>query len=233
MKSSTSTRRRSFPTRPGERESSPRPPRARVRADRHRRLRGGPVLRRGCRVREGRADDVLVRITATNRGPESAELHPAADSLVSRTPGRGTRGGPSGRSYAPVRRRRLRRDRGRPRLARRAMALLRGRSRSPLHRERHERRAPLQTAERAPIREGLDQCVVVEGGRTLSTPRAWARRPRRTTVLARPGRSAVTRLRLSNTPIPGAAFGKEFDIVFGQRAGRPTSSTRRYPQEAV
>ena len=32
-----------------------------------------------------------------------------------------------------------------------------------------------------------------------------------------PGRSAVMRLRLSHTPIPGDAFGKEFDVVFGQR----------------
>jgi hypothetical protein len=33
-----------------------------------------------------------------------------------------------------------------------------------------------------------------------------------------PGASAVTRLRLVNTPIPGDPFGREFDAVFGQRA---------------
>jgi hypothetical protein len=38
----------------------------------------------------------------------------------------------------------------------------------------------------------------------------------RTTIA--PGQSVVTRLRLSNSPIPSGPFGREFDVLFGQRA---------------
>ena len=45
----------------GRGEPAPRPRRAGVRADRHRRLRRGPLLRRVRRVRQGRAEDILIR----------------------------------------------------------------------------------------------------------------------------------------------------------------------------
>jgi hypothetical protein len=144
---------------PGERESSPRPPRARVRADRHRSLRGGPVFRRGCRVREGRARRRPRPHHRDQSRPRVGGATSAADSLVSQHMVVGHRRPRAAYPARRYRRRQIRCDRGRPRLARCAMALLRGRSRSPLHRERHERRAPVRTAERAPIREGLDQRV--------------------------------------------------------------------------
>ena len=56
--------------------------RARVRAARHRRLRRRPLLRRVRRVRQGRADDMLIRITVANRGPEAATAARAADAVV-------------------------------------------------------------------------------------------------------------------------------------------------------
>ena len=59
---------------------------------------------------------------------------------------------------------------------------------------------------------------VVEGSKDavnperLGTKAAAYYRPR-----LEPGQSVVTRLRLSNTPLPAGPFGKDFDTVLGQR----------------
>ena len=67
---------RAFPYDAARRREPPaRQARARVRADRHRRLRRGPLLRRRRRVRQGGARRHLIRISAANRGPEPAPLH--------------------------------------------------------------------------------------------------------------------------------------------------------------
>ena len=47
---------------------------ARVRAARHRRVRRRPLFRRARRVRQGHADDMLMRITVHNRGPDAATI---------------------------------------------------------------------------------------------------------------------------------------------------------------
>ena len=60
---------------PRRREPPPRPGPARVRAARHRRLCRGPLLRRDVEYAKAAPVDILIRITATNRGPEPATLH--------------------------------------------------------------------------------------------------------------------------------------------------------------
>ena len=66
-----------FPyARPGRREPAPRPRRARVRAGRHRRLRRRSLLRRrSSSTPRPTPEDILMRITVANRGPEAAPLH--------------------------------------------------------------------------------------------------------------------------------------------------------------
>ena len=65
--------------------------RAGVRADRHRRLRRRPLLRRLRRIRQGRRrDDILIAITVHNRGPEAGRRCTSCRSSGSATPGRGS-----------------------------------------------------------------------------------------------------------------------------------------------
>src|SRR5439155_1136881 len=113
-----------------------------------------PLLRRDGGVREGGARR---RSRAGHRGeprPRAGRAPSAPDALVPEQLGVGRartrapdapRGAPRGRP---------RDDRGRSPVARPPVAVLRRRARAPLHRERHERRAPLGTPEREPVRQG-------------------------------------------------------------------------------
>ena len=64
-------------------EPPARPRRARVRAARHRRLRRATATSTSfVEYAKADAEDILIRITVVNRGPEPAPLRPAADALV-------------------------------------------------------------------------------------------------------------------------------------------------------
>ena len=95
------------------------------------------------------ADDVLVRITVHNRGPERGVDPPAADALVPQYVVMG-----EGRRAPAALRRRRRRDRRAPRRARQARARLRWRPDAALHREREQQPAPVWRREPVALREG-------------------------------------------------------------------------------
>ena len=113
-------------------------------------------------------NDILIRVTATNRGPEAAVLD-----LLPTLWFRNTWAWDRGRSAPHAERLGARRrDRGRPRRARHALAGRRGLARAPLHRQRHELRAPLGRAERLPLREGRDRRPRRARGARARQPRA-------------------------------------------------------------
>jgi mannosylglycerate hydrolase MGH1-like protein len=164
-------------------------------------------------------DDVLVRITATNRGPEPAELH-LLPTLWYRNTWSWDTGGPERPTlraadaaggfgviegdHASLGARWL--------CCEGAPELLFTENDTNVERlyGRPNARPYVKDSINARVVEGRKDAVNPEGVGTKAA--AYYRH-----TLA-PGRSAVTRLRLSNTPIPGNPFGQEFDVVFGQRA---------------
>ena len=66
---------REFPTTGWSRRTAGAARTSRVRADRYRGVRRRPLFRRVRRVRQGRPEDILMLVTAHNRGPEAATLH--------------------------------------------------------------------------------------------------------------------------------------------------------------
>jgi hypothetical protein len=163
-------------------------------------------------------DDVLVRITATNRGPESAELH-LLPTLWYRNTWSWDAGGPERPTlraadtaggfeviegdHASLGARWL--------YCEGAPELLFTENDTNVERlyGRPNARPYVKDSINARVVEGRKDAVNPESVGTKAA--AYYRH-----TLA-PGRSAVLRLRLSHTPIPGDAFGKEFDVVFGQR----------------
>jgi hypothetical protein len=123
---------REFPTRISSRPTARVARRVRVRAARHRRLRRRPLLRRVRGVREGGPEDVLVRITVHNRGPEAARCA-CCRRCGSATPGRGASDAEAVAARAApasIRRRTT---------TRRLLAVVRRRAGAALHREREQR----------------------------------------------------------------------------------------------
>src|SRR5213594_1483670 len=164
-------------------------------------------------------DDVLVRITATNRGPEPAELHllptlwyrntwswdaagPERPTLRLSTPGTG---------HATI-------ETDHPSLGPRWLygegtpeVLL---TENDTNAERLWGVVPNPSPY---VKDGINR-YVVEGKKEAVNPAAVGTKAalyHRMTL--GPGESMTRRLRLSNTPIPGDPFGKEFDAVFAQR----------------
>jgi hypothetical protein len=163
-------------------------------------------------------DDILVRITATNRGPETADLH-ALPTLWYRNTWSWDTGGPE-----------------RPTLSAGAAALghvaIEGDHASLGPRWLYCEGAPQRlftendtNVERhfgvpnaSPYVKDSINAFVVEGRKDAVNPDGVGTKAAAYYRLTLgPGQSAVTRLRLSNTPIPGDPFGQEFDVVFGQR----------------
>ena len=88
-------------------------------------------------------NDILIRITAVNRGPKSRTAPPAADALVPQHVVVGTRHGAAPSCADGRQRRRDHRARRTPNYGRR-LAALRGHAGAALHRERDERRRALR-----------------------------------------------------------------------------------------
>jgi len=162
-------------------------------------------------------DDVLVRITATNRGPEPAELHllptlwyrntwswdvPEPERPVLRV------GEASGHAVIegehPTLGARWLYCEGAPEL----LFTDNDTNAERLYRAQNPRRW---------VKDSINDYVV--GGQTdaVNPERVGTKAAARYRTALAPGQSVVTRLRLSNSPIPGDPFGREFDVLFAQR----------------
>src|SRR5438093_9388364 len=163
-------------------------------------------------------DDVLVRITATNRGPEAAELH-LLPTLWYRNTWSWDTGGPerptlrAGRDsrHAVI-------EAEHPSLGARWLYCEGGPD--LLFTENDTNTARLFDVPNArPYVKDSINAYVVEGSKDAVNPE---RRGTKAAAYYRPtlepGQSVVTRFRLSNTPLPVGPFGKDFETVLGQRA---------------
>ncbi len=162
-------------------------------------------------------EDVLVRITATNRGPEPAELHllptfwyrntwswdvPEPERPVLRV---GEAGGDAViEGEHPTLGARWLYCEGAPEL----LFTDNDTNAERLYRAQNPRRW---------VKDSINDYVV--GGRTdaVNPERVGTKAAARYRATLAPGQSVVTRLRLSNSPIPGGPFGREFDVLFGRR----------------
>ena len=162
-------------------------------------------------------DDILVRITATNRGPEAAEIHllpilwyrntwswdipePERPSLrVGEAGGHAVIEG----EHATLGSRWLYCE-GAPELL-------------FTENDTNARRLYETPNARPWVKDSINDYVVAGMKDAVNPERVGTKAAAlyRTTVAA--GQSVVTRLRLSNSPIPGGPFGREFDVLFGQR----------------
>ena len=183
----------------------PRPARSRsraglgIRAARHGRLRRQPLLRRGGRIRQGVPEDILIRITAFNRGPRGGPAARPAHLLVPQHLGLGHRRRraqaqhPGGRARASPRFRIEHPELGE--------YVVRFEGEVPLlfteNETNQQRLFGKPNAE--PVRQGrLPRLRDPADGRTRSTRRGWApRRPPTTSRHVAPGQAAVIRLRLT------------------------------------
>jgi hypothetical protein len=162
-------------------------------------------------------DDVLVRITATNRGPEAAELH-----LLPTLWYRNTWSWDTGADERPVVRvgedsRHAMLETDHPSLGARwlycegAPELLFTENDTNVERL-------YGTANPAPYVKDAINDYVVRGIRSAINPEARGTKAAahyRLTI--QPGESAAIRLRLVNSPIPAGPFGDDFEIVFARR----------------
>src|SRR5438132_2913227 len=164
-------------------------------------------------------DDLLIRITATNRGDEAAELH-----LLPTVWFRNT-GSWDASATRPV----LRAGRA---VADHALIETEHEALGPrwLYCEgapellftENETNGERLWGEANPspyVKDGINACVV-DGEQDAVNPAAVGTKAAaryRMTLAA--GQSVAVRLRLANTPIPGRTFGKDFDVVFAQRLG--------------
>ena len=161
-------------------------------------------------------DDILVRVTATNRGPEAAELQLLPTLWYRNTwtwdgSDRPTlsAGGDTG-----------------------AHAVIAGAHASLGARWLYCEGAPeLLFAEndtngqrlfglanaRPYVKDSINDYVVAGRTDAVNPEQSGTKAAARYRRLLAPGQSVVTRLRLSNTPLPGGPFGRDFDVVFGQR----------------
>ena len=165
-------------------------------------------------------DDILIRITAVNRGPEPAELHLLPTLWYRNTwswdtggPERpALRAGPPGRGHVVI-------EGEHPSLGARWLYC----EGAPvlLFTENDTNGARLWGAPNVTpyVKDAINRYVVE--GRTDAVNRAEigtkAAAFHRFTL--EPGESRTARLRLSNTPIPGSPFGPDFDVAFAQRLG--------------
>jgi mannosylglycerate hydrolase MGH1-like protein len=163
-------------------------------------------------------DDVLVRITATNRGPDAAELHLLPTLWYRNTwswdvpePEKPTLRAGAGGGHALI-------EGEHASLGARwlycdgAPELLFTENETNVQRL-HARQNPTPW-----VKDSINDYVV--GGKTdaVNPDRVGTKAAALYRTSIEPGQSVATRLRLSNSPIPGGPFGREFDVLFAQRA---------------
>ena len=162
-------------------------------------------------------DDVLIRITATNRGPEPAalELLPTVwyrntwswDVPASERPG--LRAGESA-GHAVI-------EGDHATLGARWLYCEGAPELLFTDNDTNVQRLYQQPNARPWVKDGINDYVV--GGRSdaVNPERAGTKAAARYRATLAAGQSVVARLRLTNSPIPGGPFGGEFDTLFGRR----------------
>src|SRR2546428_62401 len=164
-------------------------------------------------------DDLLIRITATNRGPEAAELH-----LLPTVWFRNTWSWDASATRPVLRAGRAVADHALIEAEHEALGprWLYCEGAPELLFTENETNGERLWGEANPspyVKDGINACVV-DGEQDAVNPAAVGTKAAaryRMTLAA--GQSVAVRLRLANTPIPGRTFGKDFDVVFAQRLG--------------
>src|SRR2546427_3553565 len=164
-------------------------------------------------------DDLLIRITATNRGPEAAELH-----LLPTVWFRNTWSWDASATRPVLRAGRAVADHALIETEHEALGprWLYCEGAPELLFTENETNGERLWGEANPspyVKDGINACVV-DGEQDAVNPAAVGTKAAaryRMTLAA--GQSVAVRLRLANTPIPGRTFGKDFDVVFAQRLG--------------
>ena len=162
-------------------------------------------------------NDILIRVTATNRGPEAAVLD-LLPTLWFRNTWSWDRGAPRPTLSAWERAAVIEADHDA--LGMRWL-VAEGVARSPVHRQRHELRAPLGRAERVPLREGRDRRPRrARGPGRVNPARTGTKAALHYRLTLGPGESNVIKLRLANAPPLGDQLGGDFDALFARRLSR-------------
>src|SRR5213594_4284263 len=164
-------------------------------------------------------DDLLIRITATNRGPEAAGLH-----LLPTVWFRNTWSWDASATRPVLRAGRAVADHALIETEHEALGprWLYCEGAPELLFTENETNGERLWGEANPspyVKDGINACVV-DGEKDAVNPAAVGTKAAaryRMTLAA--GQSVAVRLRLANTPIPGRTFGKDFDVVFAQRLG--------------
>src|SRR5882724_4817149 len=163
-------------------------------------------------------DDVLVRITATNRGPEAAEIHllptlwyrntwswdvPEPERPSLRAGGEGDGHRVIEGEHATLGSRWLYCE-GAPEL------LFTENDTNTLRLNRLANPRPW-------VKDSINDYVVGGQNDAVNPERVGTKAAALYRATLAPGQSVLTRLRLSNSPTPSGAFGREFDVLFGRR----------------
>src|SRR5436309_13627716 len=164
-------------------------------------------------------DDILIRITATNRGPEAAGLH-----LLPTVWFRNTWSWDASATRPVLRAGRAVADHALIEAEHEALGprWLYCEGAPELLFTENETNGERLWGEANPspyVKDGINACVV-DGEKDAVNPAAVGTKAAaryRMTLAA--GQGVAVRLRLANTPIPGRTFGKDFDVVFAQRLG--------------
>jgi len=162
-------------------------------------------------------DDVLVRITATNRGPEAAELHLLPTLWYRNTwswdvpePERPSLSGGEGGGHAVI-------EGEHATLGVRWLYCEGSPELLFTDNDTNARRLYHLPNPRPWVKDSINDYVVGGEKDAVNPERVGTKAAAHYRATLAPGQSVVTRLRLTNSPIPGGPFGREFDVLFGQR----------------
>ncbi len=162
-------------------------------------------------------DDVLVRITATNRGPEAAELHLLPTLWYRNTwswdvpePERPSLSGGEGGGHAVI-------EGEHATLGVRWLYCEGSPELLFTDNDTNARRLYHLPNPRPWVKDSINDYVVGGKKDAVNPERVGTKAAAHYRATLAPGQSVVTRLRLTNSPIPGGPFGREFDVLFGQR----------------
>ena len=162
-------------------------------------------------------DDVLVRITATNRGPEAAELH-LLPTLWYRNTWSWDRGGPERPTLSPGDdRRHTVIAAEHPSLGARWLYCEGGPELLFTENDTNTARLFDVPTARPYVKDSIGDYVVGGKKDAVNPERLGTKAAAYYRLRVGSGQSVVTRLRLCNTPLPAGPFGEDFDTVFGQR----------------